>query len=463
MFQNDIVDHLCDKKMNCINEDEPSESCKKSLLDTSNSFKNINCADKLNLTNADEKNNFKTSTMLSSTDNNKLIGINIDHASNQLNQEECKFLIEKIHFNETDLNSQEANFLEEVVKKINGPNLCTNSEGLDINTQQFMELNLCKAVQQLHAFSPKLNLNSSETFTIKQIDLDNSIVISTPPLINELKNSEIKDKNSIIVNDSKKLEKLNHQSPKIINLEFPIQDQYAEFPVEDQDAEIIAFRGMCEAMLRIGSIDNNIIDDNKIIMKKNNEMNNLNVKQINQNVNCLNSMEYEPSTSKLNVGVNDYSKHLKRKKHQINNLRFDSSDDSSSENSSEYSDELSSKQYFKSKKSKCTFSYNSLKINSKRYSFTNDQIVIQPKNAKKIKLSDIKFQDKEIDCMFIKKPLPKVQNVVINNLKCKTMNDNSLEQNKLLKENQTIFYFSSTGIVHKDMLNYIENKKCQSM
>jgi len=451
MFQNDVVDHLCVNQMICINEDEPSESCKESLLDTSNSSENINCAD--------EKNNFKTSTVLTSTDDNKLIGINIDHDSNQLNQEECKFIIEKINSNETDLNSQEANLLEEIVKKINGHNLCTNSEGLDINTQQFMELNLCKAVQQLHAFSPKLNLDSSETFTIKQIDLDNSIVISTPPLINELRNSEIKDKNSIIVNDSKKSEKFNYQSPKIINFELPIQDQYAEFPVEDQDAEIIAFRGMCEAMLRIGSIDNNIIDDNKIIVKKNNEMNNLNVKQINHNVNCLNSMEYKPSTSKLDVGVNDYSKHLKRKKHQINNLRFDSSDDSSSE----YSDELSSQQYFKSKKSKCTFLYNSLKINSKHYSVTNDQIVIQPKNAKKIKLSDIKFQDKKIDCVLIENPLPKVQNVIINNLKRKKINDNSLEQNKLLKENQTIFYFSSTGKVHNDMLNYIENKECQSM
>ncbi|XP_027847052.2 uncharacterized protein LOC114127113 [Aphis gossypii] len=450
--ENDVVDHLCDKQINCINEDEP---CKKSLLDTSNSSENINCANKLNSTNADEKNNFKTSTMLTSTDDNKLIGINNDHDSNQLNKEECKFMIEKIKFNEADLNSQDANVLEELLKK-NGHNLCTNSQGLDINTQQFMELNYCKAVQRLHAFSPKLNLDSPETFTIKQIDLDNSIVISTPPLINELRNSEIKDKNSIIINDSKKSEKFNHHSPKIIDLELPIQDQYAEFPVEDQDAEIIAFRGMCEAMLRIGSIDNNTIDDNKIIVKKNNEMNNLNVKQINHNVNCLNSMEYEPSTSKLDVGVNDYSKHLKRKKHQINNLRFDSSDDSSSEYSS-------SQQYFKSKKSKCTFFYNSLKINSKHYSVTNNRIVIQPKNAKKIKLSDIKCQDKEIDCMLIENPLPKVQNLKINNLKRKKINDNSLEQNKLLKENQTIFYFSSTGKVHNDMLNYIENKKSQSM
>lgn len=459
MFQNDVVDHLSDKQMNCINEDKPSESCKKSLLDISNSTENINCADKLNLTNADEKNNFKTSTMLTSTNDDKLIGTNIDHDSNQLNQEECKFIINKINSNETDLNSQEANFLEEIVKKINVHNLNTTSEGLDINTQQFMELNLCKAVQQLHSFSPKLNVDSSEKFTIKQIDLDNSIVISTPPFINELRNSEIKDKNSIIVNDSNKSEKLNHQSSKIINLEYPIQDQFAEFPDEDQDAEIIAFQGMCEAMLKIGSIDNNIIDDNKIIVKKNNEMNNFNVKQINHNVNCLNSMEYEPSTSKSNVGVNDYSKHLKRKKYQINNLRFDSSDDSSSE----YSEALSSKQYFKSKKSKYTFLQNSLKINSERYSVTNDQIVIQPKSAKKVKLSDIVFQDKEIDCMLIENPLPKVQNVIKNNLKCKKINDNSLEQNKLLKENQTIFYFSSTGKVHNDMLNYIEDKKCRSM
>ncbi|XP_025194030.1 uncharacterized protein LOC112593726 [Melanaphis sacchari] len=459
MSKENLIDHLCNKQINLINEDELSESCKMSLSDISHSSENMNSSDKLNLPNIHGKNNFETSTMLINTDDNKLIGTNIVHDSNDLNQTECKFIINKINHDKTDLNSQEKNLLLEVIKKINGH--ISSTEVLDLDTQEFMELNLCKAVQRLHALSPTLNSDSTKTHTIKQIDIDNSTVISTLPLINELRNSDTKDKNSIIIDDLKKSEKFNQPSPKI-DFEFPIQYQYVELQDKDQDAEIIAFRAMCEAMLKIGAIDNNIIDDNKTIVKKKNE--------INHKVNYFNSMEYEPSTSQLNSGVDDISKH-KQKKHQINDLRCNLSDDSSPEysnmdiskhlkrkkhqiddlrcnlsddSSSEYSNELSSK-----------------KFNSECYSDTD---VIQSRNSKKIKLSDLTFEDEELDCMLIKNPLPKVQNVVINDLKCKNISDDSLEQSKLLlKENETIFYYSPVGKVHYDMLNYIKNKNCHSI
>jgi len=430
MFQN-VVDQLCNKQINVINEDKLPESCKMSLLDNEHSSENINCADKLNLTNTQEKNNFKTSAMLTSIDNNKIT--NTVHDSNQLNQEECKFLIDKINSNESNLNSQDENLLLELVKRMNEN---VSSEVLEIDTQQFMELNLCKAVQQLNEISPSINLDSTKTHTIKQIDLENSTVIPVLPLINELINSETKNNNSIIVDDSKKSEKFNHPSSKT-DPEFPIQDQYVEFPDEDQDAEIIAFRAMCEAMLKIGTIDNNIKDDNKII------------------VSCFNSMEYEPSTSKLNSSAYDISKHLKRKRHQINNLKIYSSDDSYS--SPEYSNELSPKRYkYKSKKTKSIFLQNNLKINSKCDSATT---IIQPENVEKIKLSNLTYEDKELNCMITKNLLPKVQ----NDLKCKKINDDSLKQNNFLKENQTIFYYSPAGKVHNDMLNFIKNKDCHSI
>jgi len=85
--------------------------------------------------------------------------------------------------------------------------------------------------------------------------------------------------------------------------------------------------------------------------------------------------------------------------------------------------------------------------------------MIQPKNVKRRKLSDLTlFEDNEDNCMLIENPLTKVQNV--NDWKCNRKNDDLLEQNKLLKENQTIFYFSSTGKVHNDMLKYIQETNC---
>ncbi|XP_022169759.1 uncharacterized protein LOC111033373 [Myzus persicae] len=437
MSNENVVGHQCKKLNNFNNEDE--------LLDISHSSENFNSIDKLNLSNAHEKNNFTTSTMLTNSDDisdEKIIETNIVHGSSQLNEAECKFIIEKIVSNTglTILNSQDENLLFELIAKMNGNISSTNTELSDINTQQFMELHLKKAYQLLNAFSQNIDLDSSKTHTIKQIDSDNSTVISPLPLINELRNPEIKNNDSIVVDDPNKLEQLNSTSPKI-DLKLSTQDHYVERLGEDQDAEIIAFGAMCEKLLKIGAVDNNIT------MKENNQLNKHVFKQVSHNViNCSNSTKYEPSTSKLNSykGARDNSKRVARKRHQINDLRLDSSDDSSPE----YSSGLSLKQF--NSKSKIS------KIDSKCYSNT---IVIQPKNVKKIKLSNLKFEDKEVDCMLIENKLPKVQNV-INDLKCKKINDDSLVQNKLLKENQTIFYFSSTGKVHNDMLNSIKKKRC---
>jgi len=194
-------------------------------------------------------------------------------------------------------------------------------------------------------------------------------------------------------------------------------------------------------------------------LKKNNQLSKHVYKHVQHNViRDLNSTAYEPSTSKLNIfkGANDISKRLAHKRHQINDLMFDSSDDSSPE----YSNKPSSKQYnSNSKKSKISYSQNNLKVNSKCYSDTNS---IQPKNVKKRKLSDSISEDKEVSCMLIGNKLPKVQNV-INDLKCKNINGDSSEQTKLLKENHSIFHFSTTGKVHSDMLNSIKKKNCHSI
>jgi len=438
MFQN-VADHPCNK-LNILRNEE-------GLFDSSHSSENLNSTDKLNSSNTHEKNDFETSIMSTSTDvtsHKKITGTNIVHDSSQLNKAQYKFLVDKIHSNDAALNSQDGKLLCAIVEKMNDNIFSPNTDVSDLNTQQFMDLHLKDAFQRLNALSPTSDLGSSKTLPLKKINSDNSTVILPFPLIDEIRNSEIKNNNSIIVNDPKILEKTNNPSPKI-NL---------EYPGEDQDTEIIAFREMCEALLKIGAVDNNIKDNNETIVKKNNQLN----KHAKHNViRDSNSTEYEPNTSKLNSskGGKDISKRLSLKRRQINDLRFDSSDDSSPE----YSNELSSKQYNSKRKiSKITFSKNNLKINSKCNSDTN---TIQPKNVNKIKLSDSIFEDKEVDCMLIENKLPKVQNV-INDLKCKNIND-SLEQTKLLKEYQTIFHFQTNGKVHKDMLNSINNKNCHSI
>jgi len=449
MFQN-VVDHLCKK----INGDEH--------FDSSNSSENLNSIDKLNLSNPY---NLKTSSMLTSRDDTsdkEIIGIDIVHDSSQLNEADCRFVIEKIGSNESILTSQDEKLLYKLIEKINDHTSSTDSELLDLNTQQFMELNLKRALQLLSEFSRKLDFNSSKTHSIKQVDSDNSSENSPLHLISELRNVESKNKNSIIVNDQKKLKNLNYLSPKI-DLKLSSQDQHVECPGEDQDTEIISFRDMCEMFSKIGAVDNNKI------MKKNEQSNNYVFKQVNHNViNCTNQTVFVLNTSKLNSfkSANDVPERLALKRHLTNDLRFDSSYESSSEylndlssddSSSEYSIDLSAKQYnSKSKSNKIKFPEDNLKINSKRYSDTN-----QPKYVKKKKLFDSSSEVKEVNYMLTENKLPKVQNVM-NDVKYKKIND-SWEQNKLLKENHTIFHFSSTGKVHIDMLNSIKKKKCHSI
>ncbi|XP_015370413.1 PREDICTED: uncharacterized protein PF07_0086-like [Diuraphis noxia] len=415
MSKDNVVDHLCKKKKNFRNEVEH--------FDISHSSENLNSIDKLNLSNT---HNFKTSSnssMLTSTNDTsdkEIIGIDVVHNSSQLklNEKDCRFVIEKIGSNETILNSQDEKLLHTLIEKMNDYTSSTDSELLDLNTQKFMELNLKRALQLLSEFSQKLDLNSSKTHSIKQVDSDNSSANSPILLISDLRNVELKNKNSII-NDQ---HKLNNLSPKI-DLKLSSQDQYVECPGEDQDTEITSFRDMCEMFSKIGEVDNNKI------MKKNNQSNNNVFKPVNHNViSCSNSTPSVLNTFQLNSfkGANDISKRLALKRHQTKDLRFDSSDDSSSE----YLNDLSSKQYnSKSKSNKITFPEDNLKIDSKRYS---DTIVDRPKCVKKIKLSD-SSGDREVDYMLI--------------------------ENKLLKENHTIFYFSSTGKVHFDMLNSIKKKK----
>lgn len=445
MFQN-VVDHLCKKINNFRNEDE--------YFDISS--ENLNSIDKLNLSNP---HNLKTSMLTSrdDTSDKEIIGIDTVHDSSQLNEADCRFVIEKIGSNEIILNSQDEKLLFKLIEKMNDYFSSTDSELLDLNTQQFMELNLKRALQLLSEFSRKLDLSSSKTHSIKQVDSDDSSENLPLHLISELRNVESKHKNSIIVNDQKESKKLNYLSPKI-DLKLSSQDQHVECPGEDQDPEIISFRDMCEMFSKIGAVDNNITDNNKI-MKKNKQSNNYVFKQVNHNViNCSKRTVFVLNTYKLNSfkSANDIPKSLALKRHQTNDLRFDLSDDSSSE----YLNDLSAEQYnSKSICNKITFPEDNLKINSKRYS---DTIVNQPKCVKKIKLFDSSSGDREVDYMLTENKLPKVQNVM-NDLKYKRIND-SWEQNKLLKESHTIFHFSSTGKVHNDMLNFIKKKKkCHSI
>jgi len=417
-----------------INDDERAiienyrklpETSKKLLSDYLSSSKNVNDIDLLNCLNISEKNNFQTSATLrniNDTFEDKLIETNFLDDTSQMNEAECKYLLNILHENNVEhanLNTQDENFLTNIAKKNLKNILNSIQDEMEINTQQFIDLNVCKVAQQLQISEPP-HSNVPEVQTIKLLDSDDAVILPTT-LTNELERNNKSPCSAI--------------DPKIIY-------QNTKLSGQDQDSEINTFRAMCEKLKKIQTIDDDINDKSKIITM-NNQVNLLDFNQVNADVlSCISYEKSVPSTSKLNsdVGDNfpettdDVLKRIMSKRHKCNNV------------SDESSPKYPNLQY---KKSTLTRSKNKSKIHS-------DKIITKFSTLRKINLINELSSEDENDYKNNKRKLPKVTNRKTNSHHKKIKLNNSSEKNFI--ETTQVFAVSSRGFIHEDMLEYIKSK-----
>lgn len=381
----------------------------------------------------DKPSDNKCTTLRNTNDasNNKLIENNISDDLSQLNLTQCEYLINLFNKNENaDINTQDEEVVLNIVKKNMKHIFPSNKEDIEINTQQFMDLNISRVIQQLRKSLP--NISKIQT------DSDNSVVSITSK-INKLRNPEQNKKNCLSFNKPKKLKKDN----KILSVDLELSDEdlNSELLNQDQDPEIITFRSMCETMMNVIQINN---DDSNSKDMINYKVNYLIIKQVNADViNCIRYKESVPSVNRLNDTEQNFSvsESMGIKKRQYHVLTNNLSDDSSSEHS----------KISQNKKSKFTLQ-NTLNVQSKSCSNT----IISQFNGSKKSIIDESPGD-ENDCVIIENKLSKVHQNTLKNDNQKRININSLQQNKRSREIEPIFYCSPDGMIHNDMLDYIHS------
>lgn len=382
-----------------------------------------------------------TSTTLRNTNdtsNNKLIENNILDDSSQLNLTQCEYLINLFNKNENaDINTQDEELVLNIVKKNMKHIFPSNKEEIEINTQQFMELNVSRVVRQLQKSLP--NISKIQT------DSDNSVV-SITSTINKLRNLEQNEKDCLSFNKPKKPKKDNKFLS--VDLELSDEDLDSELLNQDQDPEIIIFRSMCETMLNVIQINNEDSNSKDMINCK---VNQLIFKQVNSDViSCIHYTQSVPSVNHLNDTEQNciVSKSMGIKKRRYPVL----TNNSSAESSSKHSKELS-----QNKKSKFTSqnTLNQFKSKSHFQSKSCSNKMIGQFNASEKNVIDESLQDNN-DCVIIENKLSKVKNTMKNDNK-KKININSLQQNKRSREIEPIFYCSPYGMIHKDMVDYINS------
>lgn len=363
-----------------------------------------------------------TSTMLkniSDISNNKLIENNTLDDSSQLNQTQYKHILNLVNEN-AEINTQDEELVSKVVKKNLKHILFLNKEEIEINTQQFMDLNVSRIAQQLKETVP--NVSKIETDS-------NDSAISIPFITKKLKSPDQNNENGLTLNKPKEPKKDNNEFCSG-NLVSSNQDLDSNLLNQSQDPEIIIFRSMCDTMMNIIAINN---DDNHSINMINYQINHLVMKQVNADV--ITYIDYKKVVPNLNnneqhLGI---SESIAIKKRQYDILINDSSDESSSQ----YCKQLS-----QNKKLKFT-SQNMLNIQFKSHSNTIGQCNASKKN--------VIVESDNNDCIV-------VENTMKNHNQ-KRINVNILQQNKCLRELEIepIYYCSPDGMIHKDMLNYINS------
>lgn len=436
MFQNinqNVVSSISDFN------NEHSKSCKKTFLDNCSSSKLLICDDNLNSSNSEEMNRSITLPILADTNdtsNNALMETNvISNNSNEMNQADCEYIIQmlsKNNLDSADVNTQDQNKIDEVLKKYMSCIFPENGEEIEINTQQLMDICLQRVTKKLEQFKTNVDVINKQITELVALD-------GTIPNTNELQNSEQNNRN-ISVNE-----------PLACNNAISITPlEFFEYPNQDHDPEVIVFKAMCEEMLNIRAIGNNGIHINPP-RTVNNQVEPLIFKQLNEDVLCcVNEVECVSSTSKLNPGVN--SKLLRNNDILYSNCpqkiidTLDSSDESSYENKYEsyptkYKRPIKMPKMTSSPKSSNTKS-NPL-LNKMQYQYNNV--------LKNILISS---SEEEIDGELNESKMSEKQN-------ChrKRNNVHLPEKNKRLKKNEPMFRCSPNGLIHKDMLKFINLKK----
>lgn len=318
----------------------------------------------LNKCSSSNKNNSPmTSTIINFTNDTSNTSKSPDNSL--MDEEQCKFIINVFKSNDDDLHSQNEETLLKIAKKYEKHFIPLNNETVDLNTQTYMDLLLEKANVDLQKLQ-----DVSKNQTIEHMDSDD-IVIATPPSTS--KECSSKQNNQDVITDEK------------------YQDQ-------DQDSDLIAFKTMCDALLKITAVDT-VTLNSSANTKKNNQENPLILEQVNADVlRCKNNRQCVPSTSNWAIDTTcsesdtDITKDLAHKKHIFRNVN------SSEESSPEYLNEVSQKQY----------SCQNKKIKLNKKTNTND--------LKKVNT-------------FVK------------------------------KEENGIFYYAPDGKVHQDMLAFIDKQK----
>lgn len=301
--------------------------------------------------------------------------------NSQINEEECKFIINILKSDDVDLHSQNEEALIKIVKKYEKHILPLSNENMELNTQTCMDLLLQRATADLQNHQD-LSKNKTTEY------MASNDIIATPPFESEELNSKQNNEDVIAVKND-----------------------------QDQDPDLIAFRDMCNGLLNIAALDN--VTLNSSMTEKNNQENHLMLKQVNADVLvCTNNSKCVPGPSKLNSTMEPICskpdahipKHVDNRKRIFVNSMFDSSE----ERSPEYLNELSQKQNSRQNK-KLKYSKNILKNNTECHS---DSIVIE-----------------------------------------KQVNDSKNINTFVRKEENGFFYCAPNGIIHQDMLAYINKQK----
>lgn len=459
MFQNIDQQNNIPTSSHSKDEDELFESCNELPFNDSECIKNENNFDNIKCTDTYENNSLKTLKTIKTTSmnyhsnniyDNKLIKTNNLHELSQLNHLESKYLIALCGSINANINSQDEKIILNMVQKNMRYTLPSSAELTVMNTQHFIDLNVHKAIHHLQE-GPQQCEDVSKKQSVELMESDD-LSFFTPSSMKFKSDTFINSKHNKDIMVEGKLEKSN----EYINTSSKTDDD--ELINQDEDSEINAFRAMCEAMTKIGTVDKQVkLNSNPFGMVQN-QMKNIVLKKMTGDVLIVNDdIESVPNTNKSISSdnssesnyISDNSKYLKRKRHHCKSSTLNIFSDSSPE----YISELSQKQLNnQNKKTKLTSLKNSSKIQSKSCSKKIENQLDE--NA--LNSIILTSSEDEENCTLIKSQSSKVNNT---NIDCKhksIRHTDSLEQSK----QEQIFYCSPDGRIHRDMMNYLYQKNC---
>lgn len=408
--------------LNCTDEDKS--------LKKLNSDDNQNLS--LNYSNANSNQNFKTSTRLKTkhyATGNQLDKTNISHKANQLNQTERKLmcnLLSKSDLDDCELKSQDAKSIIKITKMNLKNSLPTNIR--ELNTQQFMDLNLTRIVEQLQP-SPLQTCNNQ---TVESMDSDDLVAV-TSPVSKSSKDLQQNSKNTSKFNKTSSENNIPSSAdlgvPNPTQPSSPLNSIYcsevlnSNLSIQDQDSELITFQAMCEEMLNTKPVIANDYENKKNTMT-------IGFKRVNQDVlSCVNFTNRWPKSPKLNLSTNSI-------------------------------DTVSNKSNLASKKRplSCETSYLPSKLFRKQNENQTNKVNFQDSND--LNMPVLSLSEDKDSCVLIEDERVKDRNKTPD---CKNVSVGLSEENKCSIEVMPILTCSPHGQIHKDMLDYFNRKNLNNI